>query len=116
MVRNPPSTARNLGSLPDWGTEIPHAMEQLKHVPQTAEPTQEPQPESARCQKSPTWCSKDTACCSQEPKPPNKALKNKIGSQREFLGKGGTNELNYKTEVESTSVENSLIVNRGLGV
>ena len=54
VVNNPSSNAGDAGSIPGWGTKIPHAMGQLSlcattvefaclsetaHVPQTTEPT-----------------------------------------------------------------------------
>ena len=30
MVKNPPHNAGDAGSIPDWGTKIPHASEQLQ--------------------------------------------------------------------------------------
>ena len=38
VVKNPPYNARDEGSIPDWGTEIPCAMEQLSPRATTAEP------------------------------------------------------------------------------
>ena len=35
MVKSPPSNAGDVSSIPDWGTKIPHASEQLKS-PHTA--------------------------------------------------------------------------------
>ena len=29
MVKNPPANAGDVGSIPGWGTKIPHAVEQL---------------------------------------------------------------------------------------
>ena len=34
VVKNPPSNAGDVGSIPDWGTKIPHATGQLS--PHTA--------------------------------------------------------------------------------
>ena len=54
VVKNPPSNSGDTGSIPSWGTKIPHAAGQLSprattidlmrlnkraHVPQTTEPT-----------------------------------------------------------------------------
>ena len=39
MVKNPPCNAGNTGSIPDWGTKIPHAAEQLSPHTTTFEPT-----------------------------------------------------------------------------
>ena len=44
VVKNPPSNAKDLGSIPGWGTKIPHAVGQLSlhiittesHTPQLA--------------------------------------------------------------------------------
>ena len=34
MIKNPPSNVRDAGSVPGWGTKIPHATEQLsQHAP-----------------------------------------------------------------------------------
>ena len=30
VVKNPPSNAGDVGSIPGWGTKIPHAAEKLK--------------------------------------------------------------------------------------
>ena len=42
MVKSPPSNARDAGSIPDWGTKIPHAAEQ-QLSPCTTMKTQHPQ-------------------------------------------------------------------------
>ena len=34
VVKNLPCSAQDTGSVPDWGTKIPHAAEQLTQVPQ----------------------------------------------------------------------------------
>ena len=39
MVKNPPSNARNTGSIPGQGTKIPHAAGQLSPCTTTTEPT-----------------------------------------------------------------------------
>lgn len=39
VVKNPPRNAGDEGSIPDWGTEIPCAMEQLSPRATTTEPT-----------------------------------------------------------------------------
>ena len=39
VVKNPPSNARDLGSVPGWGTKIPHAAGQLSPRITTTEPT-----------------------------------------------------------------------------
>ena len=39
VVKNPPSNAGDMGSIPGRGTKIPHAMEQLSQNTTTAEPT-----------------------------------------------------------------------------
>ena len=38
-VKNPPCNAGNSGSIPVQGTQIPHAVEQLSHVPQLESPS-----------------------------------------------------------------------------
>ena len=38
MVKNPSCNAGDLSSIPGWGTEIPHAVEQLS-LHATTEPT-----------------------------------------------------------------------------
>ena len=38
VVKNPPSNAGDAGSIPGWGTKIPHAMEQLSLHAATTEP------------------------------------------------------------------------------
>ena len=40
VVKNPPSNAGDMGSVPDQGTKILHAVEQL-----SAQPTAEPEPQ-----------------------------------------------------------------------
>ena len=37
MVKNLPCNARDMGSIPGWGTKIPPAMEQISQVPATTE-------------------------------------------------------------------------------
>ena len=37
MVKNPPSNARDAGSIPGWGTKIPHAVGQLSPCATTTE-------------------------------------------------------------------------------
>ena len=37
VVRNPPCNAGDMGSVPDWGTKIPHATGQLSLCAITAE-------------------------------------------------------------------------------
>ena len=37
-VKNPPVNARDTGSIPDWGTKIPHATEQLSPCSTTTKP------------------------------------------------------------------------------
>ena len=39
VVKNPPCNAGNSGSIPVQGTQIPHAVEQLSHVPQLESPS-----------------------------------------------------------------------------
>ena len=39
VVKNPPSTAGDMGSIPDRGTRIPHAAGQLSSRVSTREPT-----------------------------------------------------------------------------
>ena len=38
VVRNPPSNAGDMGSVPGWGAGIPHAKGQLSPHPTTSEP------------------------------------------------------------------------------
>ena len=38
MVKNPPANAGDVGSIPGWGTKIPHAVEQLSPWATTTEP------------------------------------------------------------------------------
>ena len=38
MVKNPPSIAGDKGSIPGWGTKIPHGVEQLDPCTATGEP------------------------------------------------------------------------------
>ena len=38
MVKNPPSIAGDEGSIPGWGTKIPHGVEQLDPCTATGEP------------------------------------------------------------------------------
>ena len=49
VVKNPPRNAGDEGSIPDWGTEIPCAMEQLSPRATTTEPVA--QLESCRAAK-----------------------------------------------------------------
>ena len=37
-VKHPPCNAGDSGSIPDWGTKIPHAVEQLSFYNATTEP------------------------------------------------------------------------------
>ena len=37
VVKNPPCNVEDMGSIPDWGTKIPHASEQLSLCTMTAE-------------------------------------------------------------------------------
>ena len=39
VVKNAPSDAGNMGSIPRQGTKIPHAMRQLSPCARTTEPT-----------------------------------------------------------------------------
>ena len=39
MVKNPPSNEGDAGSIPGWGTKIPHAAGQLSPHATTTEPT-----------------------------------------------------------------------------
>ena len=39
VVKNPPSNAGDIGSIPGWGTKIPHATGQLSPHTTTTEPT-----------------------------------------------------------------------------
>ena len=39
VVKNPPSNAGDRGSIPGWGTKIPHALGQLSLCAATTEPT-----------------------------------------------------------------------------
>ena len=86
MVKNPPSNAGDVGSVPGWGTKIPHAVGQLGPrttttdlarlnerdcMPQTTELTcpgaYEPQVERenlhATTREKPARHSEDPACC-----------------------------------------------------
>ena len=38
VVKHPPTSAEDMGLIPDWGTKIPHAAEQLSHTPQLLSP------------------------------------------------------------------------------
>ena len=38
VVKNLPCNTVNMGSIPDWGTEIPHAMKRLSHAAQLLKP------------------------------------------------------------------------------
>ena len=82
VVKNPPSNAGDVGSIPGWGTKIPHATGQLSpHVPQlqlarlneralpqTTEPTCSgaPAPQLERENLHATTGEKP-ACCKEEP-------------------------------------------------
>ena len=86
VVKNPPSNAGDVGSIPGRGTKIPHALGQLSPhatttelarlskrdcVPQTAEPTRSgaraPQLEREPCmsqlERSLSAATKDPTCC-----------------------------------------------------
>ena len=61
MVKNPPSTAGDVGSIPGRGTKIPHATGQLSLRAATIEPvcsrSHTPQLEKPACHNE------DPACC-----------------------------------------------------
>ena len=38
MVKNPPSNTEDTGSIPGWGTKIPHAVGQLSSCASTMKP------------------------------------------------------------------------------
>ena len=66
MVKNPPSSAEDSGSIPDWGTKIPYAMGQFSPCATTTEHTNSgacaPQLEKPGCcNKDPTYRAK-TQC------------------------------------------------------
>ena len=95
VVMNPPSTAGDAGSIPGWGTKIPHAVGQLSphptatelvhlneraRVPQTTEPTcsgartpqleRSPAPQRRTCApatKDPTCLNRDPTCLNRDP-------------------------------------------------
>ena len=56
VVKNEPYNTWNVGSVPGWGTKIPHA-EQLSPSITTRESM---------------YCSEDPMCCNQDPTQPNK--------------------------------------------
>ena len=89
VVKNPPSNAGDLGSIPGRGTKIPHAAGQLSPcatttelarlneracVPQTTEPmgsgAHAPQLERenphATTREKPECCNKEPACCNEK--------------------------------------------------
>ena len=50
MVKNPPSNARDMSSVPGWGAKFPHAMQQLSLCTTTREaPTTTAREKSAHC-------------------------------------------------------------------
>ena len=76
VVKNPPSNAGDVGSIPGWGTKVPHATGQLSLHATTTEPTRsracEPQLERSprttvkslqAAMKDPTGCNEDPMCC-----------------------------------------------------
>ena len=66
MVKNPPSNAGDVGSIPGWGTKIPHAMGQLRPHAATTQPVRAraPQLESpcATAREKPAYRNKESAC------------------------------------------------------
>ena len=74
MVKNLPGSAGDTGSIPGWGTKIPHASKQLSLLalePQLGIP----------CDKR-VWCNKDSACCSSDLTQPNEYIKKNISLNR----------------------------------
>ena len=73
MVKNPPSNAGDMGSIPGWGARIPHAAGQLSPRAATIEPTcsgaHEPQLERSprAATKSPHTTTKDPTCHDKDP-------------------------------------------------
>ena len=73
VVKNLPSNAGDVGSIPGWGTKIPHAAGQLIPRVTTTEtahsgacaPHLERSPHAAT--KSPCTATKDPACCNEDP-------------------------------------------------
>ena len=80
VVKNPPSNAVDMGSIPGWGTKIPHVAGQLSphtttteraRMPQTTEPMRSgahvPQLERenphATTREKPARHNEDSACC-----------------------------------------------------
>ena len=68
VVKNPPSNARDAGSIPGWGTKIPHAVGQLSPHAATTETkhfrARAPQLEKPGCRnEEPVHCNEDPACC-----------------------------------------------------
>ena len=61
VVKNPPSNAGDAGSIPGWGTKIPHAAGQLSLCATTTEPTRHNEREKnphATTREKPTCCRK----------------------------------------------------------
>ena len=69
MVKNPPSNAGDTGSIPVWGTKIPHAAGQLSPHTATTEPMLWSLHDTTR---EPVRHNEDPTCHSQDPTPPNK--------------------------------------------
>ena len=82
VVKNPPSNAGDAGSIPGWGTKIPHAVGQLSLHTTTTEPAhhklQSPRALEPACrnqrektrmppqERSPRATTKDPACLSED--------------------------------------------------
>ena len=71
MVKHPPSSAGDVGSISGWGTKIPHAAGQLSPCATTTEPAHSrahaPKLESLHAQRTatrekPTHCNEDPVC------------------------------------------------------
>ena len=57
VVKNPPSNAGDVGSIPGWGTKIPHAAGQLSPCAATPEPAR-----SAATSEKPVRHNEEPAC------------------------------------------------------
>ena len=67
MVKNPPSNAGDVGSMPGGGTKIPHAVGQLSPCATTTEPHATTRESLRATTKSPCTAMRDPACCKEDP-------------------------------------------------
>ena len=62
VVKNLPSSAGNMGSIPGWGTRIPHAMGQLSQHTTTTEFLRSGAP-MPRLERTRNTAREDPTCC-----------------------------------------------------